>query len=175
MQGHWKRWPGVVMLSLGWGCAPDPSGVDEASAPGVQSLAEYDGTACPKLLETPCPAQGVYCPPLDHSKLCVITISRGALPVSPAMSCLRRRQPVKFQLAPGVNTATLKFFGPDSNALFVDYDRIDITLTAGRDSKWCGTIRPKVFLGGHHFAVTTDTGAGQPGELEVVRDPGEED
>ncbi|WP_253998641.1 hypothetical protein [Myxococcus qinghaiensis] len=164
------------MLSLGWGCAPDPSAVDEASTPGVQSLAEYDGTACPKLLEAPCPAQGGgYCPPLDHNMLCVITISRGALPVSPARSCLRRKQPVKFQLAPGVNAATLKFFGPDADALFVDYDRMDIALMAGRDSKWCGMLRHKVFPGGHYFTVTTDTGAGQPGELEVVRDPGEED
>lgn len=175
MQGHWKRWPGVVMLSLAWGCAPAASGVDEGAAPGVQSLAEYDGTACPKLVEAPCPAQGAYCPPLDHNKLCVVTISRGALPVWPAMSCLRRRQPVKFQLAPGINAATLKFHGPDANALFMDYDRTDVLLTAGRDSKWCGTIRSDVVLGNHHFGVSTDTGEGQPGELEVVRDPGEED
>ncbi|MFY2558202.1 hypothetical protein ACN469_11260 [Corallococcus terminator] len=175
MQWHWKRWLSVVMLSLGWGCAPDPSGADEASEPSAQTLAEYDGTACPKLVEAPCPPQGAVCPPFDANKLCVITISRGALPVSPARSCIRRRQPVKFQLAPGINAATLKFYGPDADALFVDYDRIDIPLTAGPRSKWCGTIRPKVILGGHHFAVTTDTGAGQPGDLEVVRDPGEED
>ncbi|TQF14500.1 hypothetical protein FJV41_18465 [Myxococcus llanfairpwllgwyngyllgogerychwyrndrobwllllantysiliogogogochensis] len=173
MDGHWKHWPGVVMLSLGWSCAPDTSGPAEVDARGVQSQAEYDASACAKLQAVPCPMVDGDCPKPEEGTLCFITISLGADPVTPPRSCVWQRHLLKFQLAPGVPWALLKFHGEGADAIFENYNKDDIKLVAGPMASWCRRVRRNAVWKDYPFVVSTDTGEGQPGDLEVVRDPNE--
>ncbi|MFY1825697.1 hypothetical protein ACN47A_07280 [Myxococcus fulvus] len=162
------RWLGVVMW-LGMGCAPEQAAPQEVLETGAQA----QDVECSKLTEVSCVREHGLCPRVAWDEVCTITIGMGAEPVTPAKSCIHRKQWLKLRLDPDVSHAIIHFDGDPSGRLFEGDPTDLVKLDPWERPSWCGKVSGRAQGKGYPFKVSSDTGEGQPGELEVVRDPGE--
>ncbi|WP_254040026.1 hypothetical protein [Myxococcus guangdongensis] len=126
-----------------------------------------------KMREVPCTLEEGRCSKVALDEVCTITIGMGAEPVSPARSCIRRKQWLKIRLDPDVSYAIIHFDGDPSGILFEGDPTDRVKLDHWGMPVWYGRVSGTAGRKGYPFSVSSDTGQGQPGELEVVRDPGD--
>ncbi|MCK8501024.1 hypothetical protein M0222_24910 [Myxococcus fulvus] len=159
----------AVVMWLGMGCAPEQAAPEEVLETGAQA----QDVECSKLREVSCTLVHGLCPKIAPDEVCTITIGRGPEPVTPAFSCIHRRQWLKLRLDEDVPHATIHFDGDPSGHLFEGAPSDIIKLDPWYRPSWCGKVSAKARWMDYPFRVSSGTGEGQPGELEVVRDPGE--
>ncbi|MCP3097428.1 hypothetical protein LZ198_00920 [Myxococcus sp. K15C18031901] len=160
------------MLLLGAACAPET----RSAEPLAQSAPLVEEGGCLGRVEDDCELDGEgRCPASGPGRVCRIWITAGALPVKPATSCITRGQWLVFHLADGVPESILSFGNRTDDYLFEGYPSTKIELGSSAGRQWCGRVRKDAKVEDHWFRVSSGLPEGQPGELEVVRDPNEDE
>lgn len=132
--------------------------------------------------EVDCVKEASTCPLPGEGKVCRIFIGKTLQP-APKSTCVHRNQTVRFRLDDQTESASVRFRGDMGPEIFKDFPsnrRLDLSRGNG-EVYWDGVIRADAAIDKNCFSAGTvqdcDPGdggdpPGEPGELEVVRDPG---
>ncbi|MCE9666444.1 hypothetical protein LY474_01345 [Myxococcus stipitatus] len=168
---------GTLLLGmLLWGAACSLGPMSGEGSTQSSALDDEEERPCEAREEVACipdDSSGL-CPRVEPWQVCTIWISEGIEAVKPPVSCIRRRQWLKFHLEEPVPESILYFEGEGSDLIFVGHPSSKIELSDSAGRTWCGKVRADAKWQDHLFQVSSGLPEGEPGELEVVRDPGEE-
>ena len=134
-----------------------------------------------ELKEVNCVKTNSTCPFPDKTEVCRILVGKDSVP-EPQQTCVHLNQKVRLRLADPHESGSVQFSGNTGQEIFKDFPssrRLDLSRGDG-GVYWDGLIRPDATSGKYCFSTGNvedcgpgdgGTPTGEPGELEVVRDP----